>query len=279
MLLSTGLHQALSTLTASAYYLIFPSANPPTCMHSLDSPYLDLARLPGFCNYVTKQTIHPCPPQVDDHASVSGLMLAIHQQLGVPLEDMALSLDPQLLVAKDGAGIKCAGGKRGAGCREGIGNHVHTTAAAITAAKGHVSGPEREACSPLDQQPQQGGSRSFSRAAKTSHNVDTHIEQHCMIDRAQQGQQQQPWQCCKCVATPVKLFRGCRSACLQAILVQKPSARFGQSLAGSSACCTPECLSHTVISMLYCVPVSTSVGCVGSMFIRHQLWACTPATL
>jgi hypothetical protein len=45
-------------------------------------------------------------------------MLAVHQQLGVPLEDMALSLDPQLLVAKDGAGIKCAGQGRGGERRE-----------------------------------------------------------------------------------------------------------------------------------------------------------------
>jgi hypothetical protein len=40
--------------------------------------------------------------QIDDHASVAGLKLAIQQQLGVPLEQQRISKDPALLTAKNG---------------------------------------------------------------------------------------------------------------------------------------------------------------------------------
>lgn len=43
--------------------------------------------------------------QLEDGASVTALMLAIQQQLGVPLEQQRISRDPALLTAKDGAGI------------------------------------------------------------------------------------------------------------------------------------------------------------------------------
>lgn len=51
----------------------------------------------------------PCAVlQIDDHASVAGLKLAIQQQLGVPLEQQRLSKDPSLLTAKNGSNIRCA---------------------------------------------------------------------------------------------------------------------------------------------------------------------------
>uniref|UniRef100_A0A383VRV9 MPN domain-containing protein n=1 Tax=Tetradesmus obliquus TaxID=3088 RepID=A0A383VRV9_TETOB len=43
--------------------------------------------------------------QLEDGASVTAFMLAIQQQLGVPLEQQRISRDPALLTAKDGAGI------------------------------------------------------------------------------------------------------------------------------------------------------------------------------
>jgi hypothetical protein len=47
-------------------------------------------------------------PQVDDHATVAGLKLAIQQQLNVPLEQQRLSKDPGLLTAKqNGSSIRC----------------------------------------------------------------------------------------------------------------------------------------------------------------------------
>lgn len=48
--------------------------------------------------------------QLEDGASVTALMLAIQQQLGVPLEQQRISRDPALLTAKDGAGIRCEDG-------------------------------------------------------------------------------------------------------------------------------------------------------------------------
>jgi hypothetical protein len=45
-------------------------------------------------------------PQLDDGASVTALMLAIQQQLGVPLEQQRVSRDAALLTAKDAAGIR-----------------------------------------------------------------------------------------------------------------------------------------------------------------------------
>jgi hypothetical protein len=47
-----------------------------------------------------------CVLQLDDGASVTALMLAIQQQLGVPLEQQRVSRDAALLTAKDGAGIR-----------------------------------------------------------------------------------------------------------------------------------------------------------------------------
>lgn len=48
-----------------------------------------------------------CDLQIDDHASVAGLKLAIQQQLGVPLEQQRLSKDPALLTSKqNGSGIR-----------------------------------------------------------------------------------------------------------------------------------------------------------------------------
>jgi hypothetical protein len=44
--------------------------------------------------------------QLDDGASVTALMLAIQQQLAVPLEQQRISRDAALLTAKDGAGIR-----------------------------------------------------------------------------------------------------------------------------------------------------------------------------
>lgn len=45
--------------------------------------------------------------QIDDHASVAGLKLAIQQQLGVPVEQQRISRDPALLTSKqNGSGIR-----------------------------------------------------------------------------------------------------------------------------------------------------------------------------
>lgn len=59
-----------------------------------------LLSLPGLLLSCLVPPLPPCPSQIDDHASIAGLKLAIQQQLGVPLEQQRLSKDPALLTHK-----------------------------------------------------------------------------------------------------------------------------------------------------------------------------------